>query len=450
VAATAERAPAAGHPFAPSGAFTAATPLAERLKALAGPSAPGRNREVAVESGVLICGACARWFPILDSLPELLPDHLRDAARDEALLDTLAVGLPADIRRALRAPGADGAAADIGLHYKRAEIGIVSKLDNPSHFFGPGYLSPFNPGNTDFTLYLISLFGNVVKLLGVNGSSPREVILDSGCGYSWTTEWLAKSGFEVIGVDICRAYLEVGIRRIGESHPHLVVADVENLPIADACADAVLAYESFHHIPDRVKAMAGYARILKDRASVVLAEPGEDHESAAVSVDVMSRYGILERGMELEDVEGYIAGSPFGSPEQLWVMHASAAELERGINLPSAWRHSVFPGNVFRVKKDASRIAAIPAASRSTSPSAPKGADADPPSSPDEDLRALHARMTHEWSTEVRRLSAELRRLSGELTALKRSPFWRARRMCLRVMAHLGSDRAGVALKSGT
>jgi SAM-dependent methyltransferase len=276
------------------------------------------------------------------------------------------------------------------------------------------------------------------------------VILDSGCGYSWTTEWLAKSGFEVIGVDICRAYLEVGIRRIGESHPHLVVADVENLPIAGACADAVLAYESFHHIPDRVKAMAGYARILKDGASVVLAEPGEDHETAAVSVDVMSRYGILERGMELEDVEGYIAGSPFGPPEQLWVMHASAAELERGINLPSAWRHSVFPGNVFRVRKDASRIASAPPSSRSTSPSAPNDPAAPPSASPDEDLRALHNRMTHEWSTEVRRLSAELRRTSGELAALKRSPFWRARRVCLRLMALFGSARAGIALKSGT
>jgi hypothetical protein len=163
--------------------------------------------------------------------------------------DTLAPGLPPDVRAALRAPSADGAATDIGVRYKRAEIGIVSKLDNPSQFFGPGYLSSFNPGNTDFTLHLISLFGNVVKLLGVNGSSPREVILDSGCGYSWTTEWLAKNGFEVIGVDICRAYLEVGIARMGESHPHLVVADVENLPIADGCADAVLAYESFHYIP---------------------------------------------------------------------------------------------------------------------------------------------------------------------------------------------------------
>jgi hypothetical protein len=155
----------------------------------------------------------------------------------------------------------------------------------------------------------------------------------------------------------------------------------------------------------------------------------------------MSRYGILEKGMELEDVEGYIAGSPFGSPEQFWVMHASAAELERGINLPSAWRHSVFPGNVFRVRKDASRIAPAPAGPRSKAAPVLKDADAVPASNSDEDLRALHARMTHEWSGEVRRLSGEVQRLTGELTAMKRSPFWYARRMVVRLAALFGSSR---------
>src|SRR5882672_2745656 len=119
VAETAARAPAAGHAFAPSPAFVARTPLAARLAALAGPAAPGRNREAAVQSGVLICGGCARWFPILDALPELLPDHLRDATREAALLDTVAAGLPADVRQMLRDPDPRGAGADdTGAHYK--------------------------------------------------------------------------------------------------------------------------------------------------------------------------------------------------------------------------------------------------------------------------------------------------------------------------------------------
>jgi SAM-dependent methyltransferase/uncharacterized protein YbaR (Trm112 family) len=446
VAETAPRAPAVGHAFAPSPAFVARTPLAARLAALAGPAAPGRNREAAIQSGVLICGGCARWFPIVDGLPELLPDHLRNPARDAALLDTVTGGLPSDLRQMLRHPDAGGAGAeDTGAHYKRAEINILSRIEDRAGFFGPGYSAPFNPGNTEFTLYLISLFANVVKLLDVKDHSQRAVVLDSGCGYAWTTEWLAKSGLETIGVDICRAYLEIGIRRMGESHPHLIVADVENLPIADGCADAVLAYESFHHIPDRGKAMAGYARILRDGAAVVLAEPGAAHETAAVSLDTMTKYGILEKGMELEDVETYVAGSPFAPPEQHYVLLVSTDELALGITLPSAWRHSIFPGNVFRVRKDAARTGTAGA----TRPARPSDAS-DLPKSPTtfEELRILHERTTREWNAEVQRLSGEVHAITANLHAaqrtlagVERSVFWKVRRGWVRLAGFFGSQR---------
>ncbi len=75
-------------------------------------------------------------------------------------------------------------------------------------FFGPGYSSPFNPWNSDFTVYLISLFGAVAPMLGVKRG---QTLVDSGCGYAWSTEWLFRSGIDAIGVDICRTYLEIGV-----------------------------------------------------------------------------------------------------------------------------------------------------------------------------------------------------------------------------------------------
>src|SRR5262249_39312053 len=130
-----------------------------------------------------------------------------------------------------------------------------------------------------------------------------------------------------------------------------------NLPIADGCADAVLAFESFHHLPNRAAAMAGYARALKDGGAVVLAEPGGAHEDAGVSKDTMEKFGILEKGMEIEDVEQYVAGSPYAPPEKHFVLYASAADLAGGITLASAWRHSPFHGHLFRIRKDESRAA---------------------------------------------------------------------------------------------
>src|SRR5258708_24641485 len=73
VAETAARAPAVGYAFAPSPAFVARTPLVARLAGLAGPPAPGRNREAALQSGVLICGGRRGPVPLFGRLPPVLP-----------------------------------------------------------------------------------------------------------------------------------------------------------------------------------------------------------------------------------------------------------------------------------------------------------------------------------------------------------------------------------------
>lgn len=339
------------------------TDLGRALDRYAGtPARPERDHAVEVAEGLLVCESCRRWFPITGLLPELLPDHLRDWSRDHHWLDSFAGVLPQDLVetvRSLRPHAAEGS-DDEGLNHKRAEIAIKDKVDDPQ-FFGPGHSSPFNPHNTQFTLYLIKLFGAAVQLLEQTGGN---VVLDSGCGYSWTTEWLYRAGMEVIGVDICRTYLEIGVNRMGSDRPHLVVADVEHLPICSQVIDAVFAYESFHHIPDRHKAMEGFGRALRRGGCVVLAEPGSAHEHSRVARDVMDKYGILEKGMELEDVERYVAGTLLGDPEQLFLLRATQHELGRTLDRTFARTHSMLEGNLFRIQRRDSILEAAAAAWR--------------------------------------------------------------------------------------
>jgi SAM-dependent methyltransferase/uncharacterized protein YbaR (Trm112 family) len=344
---------ASGPGVGPIPSMLPVTPLTSVLRSLAGPAAAAeRGRDVDIVTGLLVCGGCGRWYPLAGSIPELLPDHLRDAARERALFDAALAGQPPSLRDALAAftPSGD-ASTDPGAHYKQAEIAIKNKIDDPV-FFGPGYSSPFNPWNTDFTVYLIALFGAVAPMLGI---SRGQTLVDSGCGYAWSTEWFFRSGINVIGVDICRTYLEIGITRIGAFRPHLVVGDVENLPLATGQADAVLAYESFHHIPDRQRALASYDRVLKKGGTVILAEPGGAHEDAKVSVDAMEKFGILEKGMELGDVEGYAEGTTFGAPEQLHLLRVTHAE--RGLVLDDAFvkNHSAYHSNFFKLVKGAAK-----------------------------------------------------------------------------------------------
>jgi len=220
----------------------------------------------------------------------------------------------------------------------------------------------------------VHLFGAVAPLLA---SSADDVVIDSGAGYAWTTEWLYRSGVNAIAVDICRTYLEIGIARMGPSRPHLVVGDVENLPIHSGAARAVLAFESFHHLPDRPRAMRGYARVLADGGRVVLAEPGADHDSAAASIDVMARLGILEKGMELDDVARYAAGTALGEPEQVFLTYASHADLRHPV-LAIARRTSPLDGNLFVLRKGSGPRGGR--APRSSERTAPRAADASPDS----------------------------------------------------------------------
>jgi SAM-dependent methyltransferase/uncharacterized protein YbaR (Trm112 family) len=342
------RVPVAGAivaPLAPARETTAIRSLLERYAS--SPASAERDYDVEIEDGLLICQSCARWFPITGCLPELLPDHLRDPDVDRHRFQSCTRGLPRELAYVLSAgpTGSASSVADAGMSYKRSEIGIRAKVDDPN-FFSPGYSSPFNPHSAEFTLYLIKLFGSAVPLLELK---TGDTLIDSGCGYAWTTEWLYRSGVEAIGVDICRTYLEIGIQRMGVDRPHLVVADVENLPIRSNVADAVLAFESAHHIPDRKKAMAGFSRALLPAGRMVLAEPGASHEDAQVSVDVMSKYGILEKGMELDDVREYVEGTDMGKPEQIFLVRASDGEVGATIDRAFLRTHSVVEGNLFRI-----------------------------------------------------------------------------------------------------
>jgi len=314
------------------------------------PAESERNREVEVETGLLVCPSTGRWYPVRDFIPEILPDHLRDFTADFEFLRSLRPSIPEAIFTLLDSDKLfkkKKGHRDQGIKHKMSEIGILAKIDSPD-FFGPGYLSPFNPHTPEHNAHLIKLFAFCLSLLYPTGA---RVILDTGCGYSWTTEWLLKSGFEAIGIDITRVYLDVGKTRIGAYRPYLLVADTENLPIGSSSIDAVLGFDSFHHIPDRNCAMRQFDRVLKPGGHIILGEPGGAHEHDQGVRAVMDKYGILEKGMELADIQAYVSGTDLTTIQQHHVLRITDDCLNATVTPAFIAEHGWCAANLFTIQK---------------------------------------------------------------------------------------------------
>ncbi|MBM3310865.1 MAG: methyltransferase domain-containing protein, partial [Candidatus Aminicenantes bacterium] len=293
------------------------TGLAKLVEPLSSkPVSDGRDSATEVGEGLLLCLECESWHPVRDGLPEILPLHLRFWDEDRAWLERFS--------RAVRAksPQADpvveyllsrvpdektisaAAAADPGAAFKIAEMS-ATRRPLPEGFFGPAALAPFNPCRPQFSVDLIARFASAVPLLR---SATNGLVLDLGCGYGWTTEWLVRLGFRAVGLDLNRDYVLAGRGRMGDNRPYLVVGDAERPPLRSGCADAVLAFDAFHHVPGRRRALSELGRVLKPGGRVAMVEPGPGHEEHPGSVSAMKRHGILERGVDpaalAEDVRG--------------------------------------------------------------------------------------------------------------------------------------------------
>ncbi|MET0650370.1 MAG: methyltransferase domain-containing protein [Pyrinomonadaceae bacterium] len=146
-------------------------------------------------------------------------------------------------------------------------------------------------------------FANVALALAL---PPDRRILDVGCGSGWLSEYFARLGYDVTGLDISPDLVEVARERVervpyGADHEtplrcRFLVHDVEGQPLEEQF-DAVVCYDSLHHFEDERAVLRHLAAMTKYGGSLFILEgdrPEEGSEPEEELLEVMRDFGTLE------------------------------------------------------------------------------------------------------------------------------------------------------------
>lgn len=161
---------------------------------------------------------------------------------------------------------------------------------------------------------------NLVIIVSRLGMKPDSVILDIGAGSCWTSEWLSRLGYRVIGYDISLDTLNIGNRRLenminsplaGTDYSDMqeikpdfmtVCGDSEILPFRDSSIDYILCTETLHHVPKYLKVIEEASRVLKKDGKMLILEPGDHHSESAEALITMNLHEVLENSLDKKKI----------------------------------------------------------------------------------------------------------------------------------------------------
>jgi 2-polyprenyl-3-methyl-5-hydroxy-6-metoxy-1,4-benzoquinol methylase/glycosyltransferase involved in cell wall biosynthesis len=199
-----------------------------------------------------------------------------------------------------------------GIDYKRAAVEYLGKLDpernhhlrtkpfynlvnKPAKYKGDGMDEDMHRHFCDFA--------NMAVTLALPAGAK---ILDVGCGSGWLSEYFARLGYQVKGVDISSDLIEMSRERVarvpyGVDHQtplrcEFAVHDIE-LAALDEKFDLLICYDSLHHFQDERAVMRHLGAMLAVGGLLFILEgqkPDDDSKTADELRSVMREFGTLE------------------------------------------------------------------------------------------------------------------------------------------------------------
>ena len=137
---------------------------------------------------------------------------------------------------------------------------------------------------------------------------PGARVLDFGAGTGWFSKMLAFIGCSPIALDVSARALALG-RRAFEQDPAAAglsidwkIFDGVRIPMEDESLDAIVCYDSFHHVPDQAAILREFHRTLRPDGRAVFHEPGPSHSASLDSQFEMRHHDVIENDIVIEDI----------------------------------------------------------------------------------------------------------------------------------------------------
>lgn len=161
---------------------------------------------------------------------------------------------------------------------------------------------PLCPATHDLGIRRLFDLSTLIMLLDCR---PGDRVLDLGAGPGFSSEVLAKLGYEVFAVDVDLPSLRSNRQRMSYDRSRIagnirvIQADVNKLPLAPESCDGVLGMNVLHHLSEVHSVTCELERVMKPGTRAVFCEPGLDHLKAIETQKAIREYGEDDKSFDV-------------------------------------------------------------------------------------------------------------------------------------------------------
>lgn len=207
-----------------------------------------------VKNGLLLCNACAHWYPVIEYLLELVEPRLLDKPAVDEFVTKFAQQF------------AEWGVLTTPIDETDANDDLAEQLLQREHF--DWYAERLDD---DYKDYAEMPFWRAVDVVTFEEWQPvidaNTWFLDVGCANGRASFPLATEGKRVVGFDISKSMIRQAINQAKQEgragQMAFFVADGSSIPIRSNSFDVIQTYGVLHHLPDPKAVMRDIQRALR-------------------------------------------------------------------------------------------------------------------------------------------------------------------------------------------